>query len=262
MQTTPIDFHYSKAIVRGVPSTFDRCIKPHGDDESIDVDLAREQHAQYCAALETLGLELIRLDPDDKYPDSCFVEDTVVAARDWAVVCHMGAASRRGEEKTVAESLAGRRLFRLEPPATLDGGDVILDGNTFYVGMTARSNEAAVGWLRTVLSSEGVDVLPVPVPVSGILHLKSGCTRVAAGLFLVSEALGAAESLADKEKLIVPRDELYAANCLSVNGTVVVADGFPRVRELIEARGYPTRSLAMTEFRKAGGSLTCLSVLL
>ena len=78
----------------------------------------------------------------------------------------------------------------------------------------------------------------------------------------MSEALDAADTFADKEKLVVPRDELYAANCLSVNGTVVVSSGFPRVRELIESQGYPTRSLAMTEFRKAGGSLTCLSVLL
>jgi len=260
MQAAPIDFYYSKAIVRGVPNTFDRCIKPHGDDEPIDLDLAREQHAQYCAALEALGLELIRLDPEDQYPDCCFVEDTAVAARDWAVVCHMGAASRRGEEMAVAEALSDRRLFRLEPPATLDGGDVILDGNTFYVGMTDRSNEAAQRWLWTVLSAEGVDV--VPVAVSGVLHLKSACTRVAPGLFLLSETLDAAEAFADNDKLVVPCEELYAANCLSVNGTVIVSAGFPRVKELIESRGFPTRALAMTEFRKAGGSLTCLSVLL
>jgi dimethylargininase len=259
MAAAPIDVRYKRAIVRGVPDSFDDCIKPHGGGP-IDINLAREQHAHYCTTLETLGLELIRLDPDDRFPDSCFVEDTAVAGRGWAVVCHMGASSRRGEEAAVGALLSGLRLHRLEPPATLDGGDVIFDDDKLYVGVTGRTNDAAVRWLRNVLSAEGVEV--VPVPVSGVLHLKSDCTRVAPGLFLMSDSLEGAEPFARHDKLVVPQEESYAANCLSANGTVIVSEGFPRTRELIESRGFPTRTLAMTEFRKAGGSLTCLSLLL
>jgi N-dimethylarginine dimethylaminohydrolase len=42
----------------------------------------------------------------------------------------------------------------------------------------------------------------------------------------------------------------------------VVSDGFPRTRVLVESRGFPTEALDMSEFRKCGGSLTCLSILL
>lgn len=252
------DSHYTKAIVRGVPDTFDRCIKPHGG-EAIDVGLARVQHESYCGILESLGLELIRLKPDERYPDCCFVEDTVVVGGEWAVLCHMGAASRRGEEEAVGRLLTDLRLHRLEPPATLDGGDVILDGGRLFVGMSGRSNDAAARRLRELLSDEGVEV--VPVPVAGALHLKSACTRVAPGLLLASETIADARPFSACERLVVPRDEQYAANCLSVNGTVIVSEGFPGTKAIIESRGYPTRTLAMTEFRKAGGSLTCLSVL-
>ena len=259
----PSDKRYKRAIVRGVPDTFDRCIKPHGKNDPINLELAREQHASYCAALEGLGLELILLDAEDRFPDCCFVEDTAVVTGDTAVVCEMGAASRRGEEAAVAEALSDlrlRRVHRLEPPATMDGGDAIYDGDKLFVGLSDRTNRAAVRQLENVLATEGIGV--VAVPVTGVLHLKSACTSVAPGVFLVAEHFTRVEALAARESLIVPSDESYAANCLSVNGTVVVSDGFPRTKELIESRGIPTETLAMTEFRKAGGSLTCLSVLL
>jgi dimethylargininase len=143
----------------------------------------------------------------------------------------------------------------------MDGGDAIYDGDKLFVGLTDRTNQAAVRQLEGVLATEeGIDV--VAVPVTGFLHLKSACTLVAPGVFLVSESFAGAEALAARETLIVPSEESYAANCLSANGTVVVSEGFPRTKELIESRGISTQTLAMTEFRKAGGSLTCLSVLM
>jgi dimethylargininase len=259
----PSDHRYQRAIVRGVPDSFDRCIKPGGDKHTIDVKLARAQHHSYCALLEELGVQLIRLDADERFPDCCFVEDTVVVAGTTAVVCEMGAPSRRGEEAAVEDALSRRRLrdlHRLEPPATMDGGDAILDGNRLIVGLSDRTNRAAVGQCASALAPHGIEV--VAVPVSGFLHLKSACTRVAPGLFVVAESFAGADALAASESLVVPAEEGYAANCLSVNGVAVVSEGFPLTRELIESRGIPTRTLAMTEFRKAGGSLTCLSILL
>jgi dimethylargininase len=256
----PNELRHTHAIVRGVAATFDDCIKPQGEVGAVDLGRARGQHAAYCALFEKLGLVLRRLDADDRHPDCCFVEDTAIVAADWGVVCEMAEASRRGEERAVVEALSGRRLHRLQPPATIDGGDAIVHGDTMFVGLTARTNQAAVRQLDAILATEGVAV--VPVPVEGVLHLKSACTPIAPGLFLVSEALAGAEAFADCEKLVVPRDESYAANCLSVNGTVVVTDGFPRTGELIASRGFPVESLSMTEFRKCGGSLTCLSILM
>ena len=65
------------AIVRGVPDTFDQCIRSD-ESTSIDVALAREQHARYMEALRIAGLEVVRVPPDERFPDCCFVEDPVV----------------------------------------------------------------------------------------------------------------------------------------------------------------------------------------
>src|SRR5271165_1188167 len=59
--------------------------------------LAVAQHETYCAALESCGLELLRLPPDLEHPDSTFVEDTAVLTNGSAILARPGARSRLGE---------------------------------------------------------------------------------------------------------------------------------------------------------------------
>ena len=214
-----------KALIRGVAGTYDRCIRPHGGDTPIDVALARRQHDSYCAAVTGLGFETVRLDADDSYPDCCFVEDTAVVVDSVAVFCEMGAPSRRGEQAAVAAALAEYESVHLESPATMDGGDVIRDGNRLFVGITGRTNRAAVEQLKAALEPRGIDV--EPVAVSGVLHLKSACTRLGPELFLISESFARTGAFAEYDLVVVPDGESYAANCLASGGKAIVSGGFP-----------------------------------
>src|SRR5256885_6595079 len=85
-----------------------------------DHQLALEQHAAYCAALEQCGLQLIRLEADERYPDSCFVEDAAIVfdahnratARDAAVVAESSAdyanyADSKSDDPRAARQQAG-----------------------------------------------------------------------------------------------------------------------------------------------------------
>lgn len=58
------------AVIRGVPHTYDRCIKSHKVENEIKVELAQGQHIRYCEILEQLGLTLIFIDPDDRFPST------------------------------------------------------------------------------------------------------------------------------------------------------------------------------------------------
>jgi len=58
----------------------------------------------------------------------------------------------------------------------------------------------------------------------------------------------------------VGRDEEYAANCVRVNGQVLVAAGFPQFEQSLQERGYKTIPLQMSEFQKLDGGLSCLSL--
>ncbi len=256
MMQTPT---YKYAVIRKVPSSFDSCIKAEGAS-TIDVELADAQHEAYLNVLQSLGLELLTLEADDRYPDCCFVEDTAIAVGDKAVVLHMGAPSRVGEEAEVRKILARyKKVHEVQAPADMDGGDVLAVGKNLFVGLSRRTNRAAVSRLEEIVAGDGYRV--TAVPLRGVLHLKSACSYLGKGYVLVCRGYLDDSVLSAYETITVPPDEAYAANCLAANGKVVVSKGFPRTRSAIEAAAFETIELNMSEFRKAGGSLTCLSIL-
>lgn len=252
----------TRAIVRDVPATFDRAIRPDPATDRIDVERARQQHRRYCAALEELGLKLIRLAADDRFPDSPFVEDTAVVIGGLAVLARPGATARRGEVAAVAEAMAATPSLdvqMLEPPATLDGGDVLVIGDRVFVGRSGRTNRDGARQLGAILAARSIEL--ETVTVRDILHLKSACTHLGDDTILWLEGhVDGEELLRDRNCIVVPADERHAANCLAVNGRVLVPADAPDTRAAIEAAGFDTIEVDISESVKAGGGLTCSSI--
>jgi dimethylargininase len=247
------------ALVRPVPTTFNRAIQPPGAPP-IDVSLAVHQHHLYCAALEELGLSLIQVEPADDLPDSCYVEDTAIIVDDLAIMANPGADSRRPEAAAVEVVLRDHKpIATIEPPATLDGGDVLKIGDRLYVGLSRRTGRESIDQLRRIL--EGRDIEVIPVAVEGILHLKSACT------YLGNDTLAWLPGHLDERAFSryrtvqVPKEESQAANCLAVNGKVLVPAGAPSTKAAIEALGFDIMEIDISESRKAGGGLTCSSII-
>jgi dimethylargininase len=248
------------AIVRGVPHSYERCIRRPGSFEPIDVELAREQHGRYCDALESLGLIVTRVEPDDRYPDCCFVEDPAVVVGDQAVLLNVGAPSRIGETEGLRDPLRiHRQILEMAPPATLDGGDVLFTGDTFFVGISERSNRAGFEMFERVANENGYDA--VPVPLRNALHLKSACTYIGDGHIVVVPGCFDEAIFHNFRRIHVSNEDEYSANCLGVNGRVLVSEGYPKTKSAIEAEGFKTIGMQMSEFYKGGGSLTCLSII-
>ena len=65
---------------------------------------------------------------------------------------------------------------------------------------------------------------------------------------------------AQYNKIVVPEDEAYGANCIWVNGTVIVAEGYPTVLKAVQDLGYKTLVVDTSEYRKVDGGLSCLSL--
>ncbi|MEM2105844.1 MAG: arginine deiminase family protein [Candidatus Bathyarchaeia archaeon] len=247
------------AIVRPVPNSYDQCVRTNV--ERIDVALAKKQHAEYCETLENLGLKLIWVEGDDALPDSCFVEDTAIIVEEKAVICNMKVKSRKPEVIAVAKLLEKlKETWYIKPPATMDGGDVLKIENRIFVGLSERTNLHAVHQLRKILDRTDVEV--VPVKVRNVLHLKSACTYLGNNYVIMSKGHFNFDMLRDYEKIVVPKGEEYAADCLAINGTVLMAKGYPKTKKMIEAAGFSVIELEMSEFRKGEGALTCLSILL
>ena len=233
------------------------------------------QHAAYCAALEQCGLELIRLKADERYPDSCFVEDAALiigraidAADEGigvpsAIITRPGALSRQGEVATVREVLARSfsSIDEIQSPGTLDGGDICEAGTHFFIGISERTNEDGARQLAQILASKGFTHSLVDTGgISGLLHLKSGVAYLGDNTLIVTEALAKREEFAGYDLIQLDPGDEYAANCIEVNGRVLMAAGYPRFEAKLRALGYETIALEMSEFRKMDGGLSCLSL--
>jgi dimethylargininase len=73
-------------------------------------------------------------------------------------------------------------------------------------------------------------------------------------------SMGKMPEFSDYDKIIVDEDERYAANCIWINGTVLIPSGNPKLMAEIQKRGYQVVELDMSEFRKLDGGLSCLSL--
>jgi dimethylargininase len=248
------------ALTREVSASLPRCELSHLAREPIDMERAREQHQGYRRALAEAGAEVIALPAEDRYPDAVFVEDGAVVTDEVAVITRPGAASRRGEVESLAWALADHRpLVRLEAPATLDGGDVLRLGRRVFVGRTPRTNAEGFAALRAALAPFGYELRSVEP--SGCLHLKSAVAAVADDALLVNPRWVDPESFPGPEILLVPEEEPAAANLLRVGETLLVSDAYPRTLDLLARRGFNPRAVAVSEFHKAEGGLTCMSIL-
>ncbi len=229
------------------------------DEGRPEVARTLEQFEAYAAALRDAGVEVTVLDPLPDHPDAHFVEDVAVVTPAVIVRTRPGAPARRGEIDAVGEALQRfGSVVDIEAPGTLDGGDVLTVGDRVFVGLSERTNEEGVRQLGAIVEPQGFSCVTVPVGLG--LHLKSSVNTVSDDMLVLTAEFADVPAFAEFERVVVPDGEEYAANVLRVNDRVLVPAGYPAMAGRLRARGLEIVELAMSEFRKMDGGLTCLSV--
>jgi dimethylargininase len=248
------------ACTRAVSPTLADCELTHLQREPIDVTRAAAEHAAYEDLLTRLGVTVCRLPAEPDLPDAVFVEDAAVVLDEIAIIARPGAPSRRAEIRSVGDALALHRpLARIQHPATLDGGDVLVVERRVYVGLSSRTNRAAVEQLTQALGPHGYDV--IAVDFGGCLHLKSAVTCVARDLLLLNPEWVDVSAFTDCRAVYVDRGEPHAGNALSIAGTIIHPAHFPLTRARLEAEGLRVAPIVMAELAKAEAGVTCCSLL-
>jgi dimethylargininase len=224
---------------------------------------ALKQHAAYCSALERCGLRVLALDADLQHPDSTFIEDAAIVTSRSAILARPGAESRCGEVPAIREALAPffSVFHQIEAPGTLDGGDVCDAGGHFFIGVSHRTNEEGARQLAEFLAADGFSSSIVDVRgMKGVLHLKSALASVGGNHLVLWDSLADLPQFRAWDLMRVAPEESYAANCVRVNGSVLLPSGRPRLESALQRRGHSTLPLATSEFEKMDGGLSCLSL--
>lgn len=248
---------YKIAITREPPITFDSCLSDHPLKKYLNIGQARRQHEIYCQILSDLGVEVIKLPREDKYPDSCFVEDTVVIHGKKAFIGRMAHESRRGEKEAIIDTLEGDfEIATASEPAILEGGDVVHFEDKLLCGITKRTNEEGARQLREFMSIS-VETFHLPE----IMHLKSYVNYIGNNKIVVSEYYANQPLFENYQKIIIPRTETYATNILAINNVIVMAQNYPKTQKLFQEAGFKVITIDVSEITKCDGALTCLSIL-
>jgi len=249
------------ALVHSPSQKMTSCLRMNRGGPEINIQLALQQHTGYRRMLERCGVKVRTLDVNSQLPDCVFIEDTAVVLDEVAILCSMGHVSRRDEPGGIEPVLQQyRNVLRIELPATIDGGDVLRVGSRLLVGLSKRTNAAAVEALTGIVARFGYSV--APIKVSGCLHLKSACTALPDGRLLANTEWLDATDLQQFEIVHVPDNEPDAANVALIGNTVCAAAGHPETADLIRRLGFNVETTDLSEFAKADGCVTCLSLLI
>lgn len=248
------------AITRQVSPAINQCELTHLAREPIDYDRACAQHRRYEEALGSLGIDVVSLPAEPDLPDSVFVEDVALVLDDCAIMLNPGAASRRPEVASIEKVLAAYRdIFHIQPPGTVDGGDILTIGRMIYVGLSSRSTENAIGQMKAILEPRGYQVRAVRV--TGCLHLKSAVTQVGEDTLLLNPEWVSKVDLPGMQFIEVDPSEPYAANAVLVDGTLIYPSSFPKTKIKLEKAGIKLLIVEADELAKAEGAVTCCSLI-
>lgn len=131
-------------------------------------------------------------------------------------------------------------------------------GDHFYVGRSARTNKEGIRQFIEIL--ERYDLSGSEISLEKVLHLKTGVNYIENNNMLACGEFVEKEDFKKFNIIVIPEEEAYAANCIWLNGKVIVPTGFPAVERKIRKAGYEILLVDTSEYRKLDGGLSCLSL--
>jgi dimethylargininase len=228
---------------------------------AVDIARARRQHDRYCDVLRRNGLEVRRLELNAEHGDGCFIEDNAIVVNEVAILTTMGAEHRRQEPAAIAPVLEEyRRVERVAGDARIEGGDVLQIDRAIFVGRSSRTNQRGVDELARIL--EPLHYRVTAVDVADGLHLKTACTALDASTVLANREWIDMAAFDDFDVIEVDPDEPTAANVLRIGDAIVMHEGSARTIARVRDRFTNVQTVDISEFARADGGLTCLSLIL
>lgn len=230
--------------------------------KGFEAALAIAEYDDFVALIQASGAEVLWIeDEGDGLADAMFTHDPSLVTKDGAVLLRMGKSQRSDEpalHRVFYQTQHIPILGAIEAPGQVEGGDCVwIDEHSLVVGRGVRSNEEGIRQLRVLLEPLGVSVFAFDLPLwqgfNACLHLMSIMSPLSEKLALVYSplfpvALWQLLEAREYRLLEAPDDEFHDSNGLNLNvlptspANVIMLDGFPKTRGLMEAAGCRVQS--------------------
>ena len=236
----------------------------HFLQDNINIDKAVSQHKIFVDTLEQYGSEVIHLQPSPELNEQVFTRDIGFSIHDQFFVSSMNTDVRREEVKTLKSWLETNEVPYSELLHPIEGGDVLVDGENIWIGVSGRTNQLAIQSLRNQLTPYTVHELPLR---EGILHLDCVFTIISSGWALVyppAFSKGDLEIIKKHYNIITVTDEeqfRMGPNVLAIGDQKIISlTQNHDLNERIRAKGFEVIELDLSEIIKSGGSFRCCTL--
>lgn len=234
-------------------------------EENIDTEKAMRQHTEFLQALQREGVETDLLNPSEAFPEQVFTRDIGFTVGETVYIAEMASEIRQGEENVLQKWLKHNK-FQSETLGCnrVEGGDVLVDQDTIFVGVSSRTSEKAIEELQKKLP--GYKVIPVSFNEK-YLHLDCVFNILSPTEALIYEdALDKKTvDMLSKRYTLIPVDakEQFAlgTNVLSIGRRRVFSQPQNvKVNSLLRANDFHVIEVDFSEIIKSGGAFRCCTL--
>ncbi|MBD8026760.1 dimethylarginine dimethylaminohydrolase family protein [Ureibacillus sp. Re31] len=237
----------------------------HFIDEGIHIERALQQHEEFVKTLKNHDIDVILLPYHKKYPEQVFTRDIGFTLGQTIFVANMATDVRAGEENVLKQWLEDEEISYYNLVEELiEGGDVLIDRDTVYVGLSNRTNQKAADQLQRLLTDFQIVTIPFK---ERYLHLDCVFNVISPNVALIyPKALSQKEIdlFASRYDLIeVSEEEQFqlGTNVLSIgNKRLFSLPVNTNVNNQLRKRGFEVIEVDITEIIKSGGSFRCCTL--
>lgn len=237
----------------------------HFAKDNINMKRAMKQHQLFVDTMKKNGVDVYKLPAMEKFPEQVFTRDIGFTIGETVFVSRMGSNIRDGEEKVLRNWLLEHQInLSLIEGDRIEGGDVIVHGDTVYIGVSGRTSEETIQELQSQVPHMNV----VPVPFNPIyLHLDCVFNILSEKDALIYKPAFEEKDyqmLASTFNVIeVEKEEQFTlgTNVLSIGNKKVLSLPInENVNRALRERGYEILEVDISEIIKSGGSFRCCSM--
>ncbi|WP_241481522.1 dimethylarginine dimethylaminohydrolase family protein [Mesobacillus campisalis] len=238
----------------------------HFKDEGIHIERALEQHEAMVSTLRQNGVEVILLPYHKKYPEQVFTRDVGFTLGNTVFVADMASKVRQGEDDVLKQWLEdeGFSYYNIIGD-NIEGGDVIIDRDTIFIGLSERTNQKAVDHITPLLSKFEVKAIQFKAEY---LHLDCVFNVVSPDIAIIYPDALTEEDIQlfrskYKDVIEVSEEEQFTlgTNVLSIGNKKVLSLPVNKgVNKELRDRGFEVIEVDITEIIKSGGSFRCCTL--
>lgn len=251
----------------------------------VSIERAIADHNAILTALETAGIEVIKVPPPENCQDGVYTANWGLCRGNKIVLSSLP-NKRQAEEPYAEATLRNLGKEVIKPPYRFSGqGDALPCDNYLFIGSEYRTDARVHDFIGDTLGYEVIGLQAIPKldsngepvinqvtgwPDSFFYDIDLALAVLAPGLIAWCPEAFLPESQDKLRALNIEKIEVslreamegFACNLVSTGKTVIMSAHAPQLQKAIEARGFKTITPEIQELHKGGGFIRCTTLTL